>query len=124
MALPYTIKVKVKPITVAELPSFLSKAKELWSEEEKDGLIDFLACNPLAGDEIPGTGGLRKLRWSRKGAGKRGGARVIYYFYNESAPVFLITAYAKAKKENINPKEIKIYSKLVNELKSEIKNRS
>lgn len=118
------MKMRVRPITVVELSSFLSKAGEIWSEAEKDELIDFVACNPLAGKEIPGTGGVRKLRWSKRGTGKRGGARVIYYFYNESAPIFLMTAYVKGKKEDLSPKEIKTYSKLVKELKAEIKARS
>lgn len=50
------------------------------SEDDKRELIDFLAEDPMAGDLIPGTGGVRKLRFATSGRGKRGGARVIYYY--------------------------------------------
>ncbi|WP_234897140.1 addiction module toxin RelE [Sinorhizobium medicae] len=66
--------------TVAETPLFIKQAAELFTEEERRELIDFLAANPQAGDEIPGAGGVRKLRFAAKGKGKRGGARVIYYW--------------------------------------------
>lgn len=62
--------------TVAELPTFIKQAAALFSEDERLELISFLAANPLAGDEIPGAGGVRKIRFGAKGKGKRGGARV------------------------------------------------
>jgi hypothetical protein len=58
--------------TVAELPSFIRQAAELFSEDERLELIDFLAANPLSGDEIPGTGGVRKLRFAASGKGNAG----------------------------------------------------
>ena len=61
--------------TVAETPTFTRQADKLFSELERRELIDHLAENPLAGDEIPGTGGVRKLRFAALGRGKRGGAR-------------------------------------------------
>jgi hypothetical protein len=82
-----------------------------------------VARNPLAGDEMPGTGGLRKLRWSRAGMGKRGGARVIYYYYNETAPVYLFMAYAKAAQENPSPAAVAILAKLAAAAKAGIKAR-
>ena len=63
--------------TVATTDRFESDAAEIWSETEIDALIATIAQNPHQGDLIPGTGGLRKLRWARAGMGKRGGARVI-----------------------------------------------
>lgn len=63
---------------IAETPIFTRQTEKLFSEDEKRELIDFLAENPLAGDEIPGTGGVRKVRFAASGKGKRGGARVIY----------------------------------------------
>ena len=74
--------------TVAETPTFSRQADKLFSEDEKRELIDFLAEHPLAGDEIPGTGGVRKLRFAAFGRGKRGGARVIYYYLDEAMPVY------------------------------------
>jgi hypothetical protein len=61
--------------TDVETESFIKQAGALWSATELDDLKDFVARNPLSGDEIPGTGGLRNLRWGRAGMGKRGGAR-------------------------------------------------
>ena len=71
----------------------------------------YLACSrtrgvhhldrPLAGDVIPGSGGLRKIRWSRAGMGKRGGARVIYYNMLDDGVIWLLIAYTKAKFDNL-----------------------
>ena len=91
--------------TVAETPTFSRQASKLFSEEEKSELIDFLADNPLAGDRIPGTGGVRKLRFAATGRGKRGGVRVIYYFLDYATPVYALLAYAKAAKTNLTHKE-------------------
>ena len=107
--------------TVSETAAFTKQAAGLWSESELDELRDHLACNPLAGDEIPGTGGVRKVRWSRAGMGVRGGARVIYYYYDDTAPVYLLWAYAKGKQEDLTPKEKAVLTKAAEILKAEIK---
>ena len=69
------VGVKTRPITVAETQAFARSAEKIWSEEERAELVYHVAHNPEAGDVIPGTGGIRKLRWARPGGGKRGGAR-------------------------------------------------
>jgi hypothetical protein len=107
--------------TVVETQSFVKQAVALWSDAELDDLKDFVARNPLAGDEIPGTGSLRKLRWRRAGMGKRGGARVIYFYYDESAPLYLLMAYAKAAQENPSPAAVATLAKLANAVKAAIK---
>ena len=61
------------PISVIETPEFLSATSKLMTEPERALLVDYLAYNPTAGDLIPGTGGVRKLRWRLEGRGKRGG---------------------------------------------------
>ncbi len=71
-------------------------------EEERGALVDYLARNPLAGDLIPGTGGVRKLRWALEGRGKRGGARVVYYYHSAAMPIFALTAYAKNERDDIS----------------------
>ena len=76
-------------------------------------LIDFLARNPLAGDVIAGTGGVRKLRWALPGRGKSGGARVIYYFHDERIPLFLLDAYAKNQQDNFSHAQRNAYRKFV-----------
>lgn len=67
-----------KPITVAETPLFVKQAEAVWTVEERMEFIDFIAGDPEAGDIIPGTGGIRKVRWSRTGSGKRGGVRDLF----------------------------------------------
>lgn len=61
----------------------------------------FVAANPKAGEIIPKTGGVRKIRWALAGRGKRGGARVIYYYHSQRLPVFLLAAYGKNEKANL-----------------------
>ncbi len=107
--------------TVVETESFIKQSAALWSTVELEDLKDYIARNPLAGDEIRGTGGLRKLRWGRAGMGKRGGARVVYYYHNETAPIYLFMAYAKAAQENPSPAAMSILVKLVEAAKAGIK---
>jgi hypothetical protein len=84
-------------MTVVETIRFLRDIDGVLAEGERAELVTFLGSNPEAGDIIAETGGVRKLRWARAGMGKRGGARVIYYFHNERMPIFLLAAYAKTK---------------------------
>lgn len=110
--------------TVVELPTFLANVGAvLPCEDEKNDLIEYVAKYPEKGDEIPRAGGLRKLRWGAKGKGKRGGARIIYYFYNDSAPVFLLSIYGKGTQEKLKPEEEKKLVKLAALLKEEYKMR-
>jgi hypothetical protein len=65
---------------------------------------------------VQGTGGIRKLRWASKGKGKSGGLRIVYFFYNESIPLFLLTIFEKNEKINLSKSERNELSKLVREL--------
>ena len=93
------------PITVAETQMFERAAAKIWSEDERLVLVDYMARNPESGDVIPGTGRVRKLRWGRAGSGKRGGARVIYFYYDMDCPLYLLLAYAKASAEDMTADE-------------------
>jgi mRNA-degrading endonuclease RelE of RelBE toxin-antitoxin system len=95
------------PITVAETPTFSREADRILGEQSRQRLIDFLGLNPRAGPVVPGTGGVRKLRWAVPGKGKRGGARVIYYFHDETLPLLALNIYAKSEKTDISPGEKK-----------------
>lgn len=86
--------------TVAETPVFIRYAAEVWTDAERQEFISFIAANPLAGDLIRGSGGCRKVRWSRGGMGKRGGARIIY-FLAEDETIWLLIVYTKAKFDNL-----------------------
>jgi hypothetical protein len=101
----YIIEVKTRLITVAETHTFVRMAEKIWSDDERAELVDHVAHNPEAGDVIPGTGGVRKLRWARAGSGKRGGARVIYFYYRPDSPLFLLLAYAKAQASDLTADE-------------------
>jgi mRNA-degrading endonuclease RelE of RelBE toxin-antitoxin system len=92
-------------ITVAETPTFIKQAAKLWTDEDRDEFVDHIAADPDAGDVIPDTGGLRKIRWSRPGTGKRGGVRVIYFYHDDSMPLYLLLICAKAQKGDWTPDE-------------------
>jgi hypothetical protein len=93
------------PVTVVETPEFLVAARRLMDDEARAVLVDYLARNPTAGDVVPGAGGIRKLRWAMEGRGKRGGARVIYFFHSAELPVFALTAYAKSEQADLSQKD-------------------
>ncbi|WP_049630829.1 type II toxin-antitoxin system RelE/ParE family toxin [Cellvibrio sp. pealriver] len=103
--------------TIVELPEFIQKSQGLLTDEEKRLLINHLATHPQAGDLIQGTGGIRKLRWAIQSKGKSGGARIIYYYHNESIPLFLLTAFGKNEKANISAAERNDLAKLTNLLR-------
>lgn len=111
-SLTYIAAMQTRPITVAETQAFVRSAEKIWSEQELAELVDHLAHNPEAGDLIPGTGGVRKMRWGRSGSGKRGGARVIYFYYRPDCPLYLLLAYAKAQATDLTPDEKKAVSAL------------
>jgi hypothetical protein len=90
------------PVSVVETPEFLAATQRIMDEKERGALVDYLARNPLAGALIPGTGGVRKLRWALEGRGKRGGARVVYYYHSDAAPIFALTAYAKNDRADLS----------------------
>ena len=92
-------------MTVLETPGFLRDAAAAMTEDGRIDVICFLAANPDAGDLMPDTGGGRKLRWRAQGRGKRGGVRVIYYFHNESLPLFLLSVFAKNEKASLTKAE-------------------
>jgi hypothetical protein len=107
-------------IILYETGRFIKCSKKLLGDKERLGLFEHLKQNPKSGDVIPGSGGVRKLRWNRPGTGKRGGVRVIYYFIDERGFVALLTVYAKNEKENMSAKEIKEYRKFVEMIKAEL----
>lgn len=104
--------------TVAETPTFIKQAADLFSEDERKELIDFLAANPQAGDEIPGAGGVRKLRFAAKGKGKRGGARIIDYWYSNDEPIYALLAYGKNEKVNLKSEEAKAVAAFAKAIKA------
>lgn len=84
-----------------ETKLFTKLITDYLSDEEYSQLQQALIKNPGAGDLIPGSGGVRKLRWGVKGRGKRGGVRVIYYVRTYRGQIWMLTVYAKNVAENI-----------------------
>lgn len=110
---------------VVETSEFLRRAKECEvSDAERTEIVDFIAANPMAGDEISGTGGARKVRFAGKGRGKSGGHRVITFYSGEDIPVFLITMFTKNEKTDLTPKERNALKKALPEIIKAYKARS
>jgi mRNA-degrading endonuclease RelE of RelBE toxin-antitoxin system len=112
------------PMTVVETERFLKDVQPLMPESERVKLVAFVGANPEAGDLIPQTGGVRKLRWGLAGRGKRGGARVVYYYHDERLPISLLAAYAKNEKANLSKAERNAMKKLVPLLVEETPDRN
>ena len=93
------------PTSVVETPEFLAATRKLMGDDERGLLVDYLAFNPTAGDLIPGTGGVRKLRWRLEGRGKRGGARVIYFHHDAGMPLFALTVFAKNERSDLSQQD-------------------
>jgi hypothetical protein len=109
---------RTRPITVAETHVFRRQAEKIWDEAELAVLVDHLALNPEVGDVIPGTGGVRKLRWRKAGVGKRGGIRVIYFYYRPDCPLYLLLAYAKAQATDLGADEKKAVAAFASMIKA------
>ena len=84
-----------------ETSSFENWMPKYLSDAEYAELQQFLLAQPLAGDLVSGSGGVRKLRWKVRGRGKRGGVRVIYYVRFEPNEFWMLTIYAKTRQENV-----------------------
>jgi mRNA-degrading endonuclease RelE of RelBE toxin-antitoxin system len=90
----------------------------LWSDVEYSAFQQFLAAQPAIGDVIPGLGGLRKVRWSTKGCGKRGGARVIYLLILQHGLIYLFQVYTKGDIGDLTPDQKKRLRLAVEEIKT------
>ena len=109
--------------TLIELPNFSKYREDYLNDYEYSKLQVLLVNNPTSGDLIQGTGGLRKLRFgdSSRGKGKRGGLRIIYYWWVNAYQIFLFTIYNKNEMTDLNQEQKK---KLKELLEDEIKARS
>ena len=88
-------------LTIFETPTFVAEAAKIWSMEERLEFFAWIASEPEAGVVIPGSGGCRKVRWSRPGMGKQGGARVIYFTHMDAGELCMLLVYPKAAKDDI-----------------------
>lgn len=99
-----------------ETPVFTKLIIELLPDEDYRLLQDDITKNPQTGDLIPGGGGIRKLRFAIPGKGKLGGARLIYYWQVSKHKTYMLLAYTKAKKEDLEPEQTAMLKALAKEL--------
>jgi hypothetical protein len=99
-----------------ELTPFVAFREEYWTDEDLRAMQNFLLAAPDAGDLIRGGSGLRKLRWAAQGQGKRGGARVIYYWRVSEDHIYLIYGYVKSRSEDLTPQQVKTLRELMKDL--------
>jgi hypothetical protein len=104
-------------ITVLQLPKFKEEATELIGSDGIEALAVYLVDHPDAGAVIPGSAGVRKLRWAAKGKGKRGGARIIYLYVLIASRIFLLRCYAKNVKTDLSAEEKKQLRQIAAHLK-------
>lgn len=100
-------------ITVVETASFLRDAEKLLTEDERREVVNLLSADPRCGDLIPGGGGIRKVRFALAGRGKRGGARVIYFFHDRDMPVFALALFAKNERSDLSRAELIALAKMM-----------
>lgn len=88
-------------LTIYETPIFVEDSAKIWSTEERLEFFSWIVGEPEAGSVIKGSGGCRKVRWSRPGMGKQGGARVIYFCRLDAGELCMLLVYAKSERDNI-----------------------
>jgi hypothetical protein len=98
-----------------ETPIFSGQLYRLLSDDDYRSLQLALTLRPEQGALIPGSGGLRKLRWARPGQGKRGGLRVIYYWVSSESLIYLLFLYAKNQQEDLRPDQLELLRRIIEE---------
>lgn len=94
-------------LTVVETILFQRQWPFYWTKEERGAFAAYIAEHPTAGDVVPESGGIRKVRWGRSGSGKSGGVRVIYFTRLNEGQVVLLTLYAKSRTDNLTGQKLK-----------------
>ncbi|MBX7235982.1 MAG: type II toxin-antitoxin system RelE/ParE family toxin [Caldilineales bacterium] len=98
-----------------ETPLFTKLVSDYLSDEEYAELQQVILLRPEAGTVIPGSGGLRKLRWAVGQQGKRGGLRVIYYWVTADSIIYLLFLYRKNEQEDLTPDQLSVLRRLIKE---------
>ncbi|MBD3393075.1 MAG: hypothetical protein GF410_13740 [Chitinivibrionales bacterium] len=100
---------------IIETPTFTRQIIEIMSDDEYSELQRVLIKKPDSGKIIRGSGGIRKLRWASKGHGKRGGARILYFWFVTPRKLLMLFAFPKNVQADLNHKQLKILKQLVQE---------
>lgn len=101
------------------LPTFEESAEGWLDDEDIRRVQQILNENPHAGDVVPGTGGLRKLRIAASGKGKRGGGRLLYLYVQVRGVIYFVAVFAKSTQENLTRADYRVLTELVQHLKKE-----
>ena len=108
---------------IVSLSAYESQVSTLLNEDERMAMEFYIACAPEDHPVIPGGGGFRKARWARRGKGKSGGLRVVYFFLAEPGQVFMAAIYAKSRMENLSAADQNVLAKLAAQIKQTTKGR-
>jgi hypothetical protein len=117
--------VQIAIAEIVSLSAYESQISALMDDEERAAMEFFIACGPEDHPVIPGSGGFRKARWARRGGGKSGGLRVIYFFAAffaaEGGRIYMASIYAKSRKENLSAADRTVLSRIAGEIKKAMK---
>ena len=102
-------------MVIIETSIFTRQVQALLSDEEYRQLQMTLVLQPDTGAVIPGSGGLRKVRWSIGGRGKRGGVRVVYYWAVVHDRILMLFMYAKNEQDDLTPEQLKVLRRIIEE---------
>jgi hypothetical protein len=103
---------------VISLSTYQAQVSALLDDEEQAAMDYFIARSPEDHPVIPGTGGFCKARWARRGQGKRGGFRVVYFFLAEQGRVYMASIYAKSRRQTLSAADRNVLGKLAAQIKS------
>jgi hypothetical protein len=108
-------------VQIVATSTYERTVRKLLSVGQRQAMEAAICADPLGAAIISGSGGIRKFRWAASGKGKRGGVRVIYFFHVTPAVVYLLTAYAKAEREDLKPGDLRAWAQLVATIKKEVR---
>lgn len=103
------------------MPEFARRADRVMKARDKSDFINYIANNPEAGEIMQKTGGARKVRYARRGQGKSGSYRVLYYYHNSRNPLYLFTVFGKNESANISDAGKNGLKKIIQLLKKELR---
>jgi mRNA-degrading endonuclease RelE of RelBE toxin-antitoxin system len=104
--------VKTVIAEIVSLSGYEAQVSALLNEEERIAMEFYIACAPEDHPVIPGGGGFRKVRWARRGKGKSGGFRVVYFFLADPGRIYMAAIYAKSRKQTLSAADRNVLTRL------------